>query len=225
MISKNLSEKINSETFLKISNYLGISIETLDLETLKNIDHSWPFIDLEIYFLAATYNLKNSRISEGFLCWLIKFGHLLSPSKTRRLILSKTPYDPVLLGVFLNYINEFKINHRQWKIIKKYTQTHRKKILLLEGPKPRNPNPLFLKNNILAPNFKLETDKFLKPSKSVFINCLELKNRALFGSVANADVASYLNKNPQATAYETALATHHFKARVFEILEDIKLAM
>jgi hypothetical protein len=59
----------------------------------------------------------------------------------------------------------------------------------------------------------------------VFKHCIELKHRALFGSSVNADVASYLNRNPDATPYQIAIATQNHKARVFEVFKDIKAAM
>jgi hypothetical protein len=224
VILKTLSDKISTESFLNMSRYLGIAIESHSV-TNNIAPHKLIYVDLEIYFLTATYNLSNSRIAEGFICWLIRYGHLLSPSKVRRLIQQGAYFDSAVLGVFLCFIIENKINYRQWQIIKKFTKASRTQQVLLEGPIPRHPQPQFLKYNLVAPNFKFETDKYLLSTKSVFTSCLELRNRALFGSVANADVASYLARNPNATAYEIALATHHYKARVFTIYEDIRIAM
>ncbi len=73
----------------------------------------------------------------------------------------------------------------------------------------------------MAPQFKLETNKFLLPTEAVYKNCIELRNRALFGSVVNADVASYLQKNPGSTPYSISVITHHHKARVFEVYTDV----
>jgi len=56
-------------------------------------------------------------------------------------------------------------------------------------------------------------------------NCLELKNRALFGSAVNADVASYLARHPEATPYEISKAICNHKARVFEVFRDVKAAI
>lgn len=102
----------------------------------------------------------------------------------------------------------------------------KRKILeqLLAGPTPRLPASYFAKYGILTPQFKVESSKFLRPTVAIFKNCLELKNRALFGSVVNADVVSYLVKHPSSTAYQVAKATHHHKARVFEIYEDVLAA-
>ena len=76
----------------------------------------------------------------------------------------------------------------------------------------------------MAPQFILEADKFLRPVATVYKNCLELKNRALFGSIVNADVVSYLEKHPGSKPYQIAKRTHHHKARVFEIYADVLAA-
>ena len=82
MILKNSSNKIALENFLTAATYLGISISS------KGIIRD--YVDLERFFLVATCNFSSSRIVEGFLCWVLRYGHLLSPSKVRRLILSET---------------------------------------------------------------------------------------------------------------------------------------
>ena len=92
MISENSINKIPFDSFLKTSARLGIALAVNDSEIEPNFS-VFSYIDLEVYFLAATYNLKNSRIAEGFISWLLRYGNLLSPSKVRRLIQVVIPYD------------------------------------------------------------------------------------------------------------------------------------
>lgn len=112
----------------------------------------------------------------------------------------------------------------QWKIIRPFCRKKPHVEQLLDGPVPRSPASYFLKYRIVAPQFKLETHKFLFPVTTIYKNCVELRNRALFGSVVNADVASYLQKNPGSTPYQIAVNTHHHKARVFEVYKDVLAA-
>lgn len=219
MISKNLLNRLSKEEFLSQCRYFGIAITSGSIS--KPIDHT----DLERFFLAATYCLDNSRLSEGFLCWLKEFAHLLSPSKVRRLITNHVPFDTAVLGGFLSLIDKHKLNHRQWAILKNFTK--KKKILtpMYSGPQLKNPNPHFLKFNILVHDFQLNQSKFLLPTESVYKTCIEIKNRALFGSIVHADVASYLAHNPSANAYEVSKETANHKARVFKIHNDVRTAM
>ena len=219
MISKNLLCRLTREEFLSQCKYFGIA--------LGGGSNSKPLVhtDLERFFLAATYSLDNSRLSEGFLCWLKQFAHLLSPSKVRRLIKNHVPYDKAVLGGFLSFLGEHKLNHRQWAILKGFV--HKIKILtpMYPGMHPKKPNPHFLKFNILVHDFQLDQSKFLLPTESVYKNCIEIKNRALFGSVVNADIASYLTYNPNANAYEISKETSNHKARVFKIHNDVRIAI
>ncbi|OFZ18128.1 MAG: hypothetical protein A2Z20_06175 [Bdellovibrionales bacterium RBG_16_40_8] len=219
MISKNSSHKKTFEEFQSELIYLGVAIET---KSALSVSH---FVDLEEFFLAATYNLQASRIAEGFLCWLMRYGHLLSPSKTRRLIQLNAIYDQSIFGGFVEYLMSHNINSLQWRILKPFVKRNKTRRPLIDGPRPHSPNPVFLKYNIVVHDYKCDEEKFLTPTSQVYKNCVELKNRALFGSVVNADVASYLKWNPKATPYQIAKAIHNHKARVFEVYEDIKVAI
>lgn len=219
MTLKNLSLKKSSEDFLRELYYLGVAIEPKNSSAITN------FIDLEEFFISATYNLLSSRIAEGVLCWLLRYGHLLSPSKTRRLIQLGTPVDSSVLGGFLAFLIKHRINSRQWNIVKPYSHRSKKPKVLFLGPCPHTPDPVFLKFNIMVHNYKLNQEKFLTPTAFVYKNCVELRNRALFGSTVNADVASYLKRNPDATPYQIAKNTRNHKARVFEVFNDIKVAL
>lgn len=217
MISKNSSNKISFEDFLSAANYLGISISSAGIVQ--------DYVDLERFFLTATRNLRSSRIAEGFLCWVLQYGHLLSPSKVRRLILSGVDFDASVFGGVLSYISENKINQQQWKIVKRFAKKSENQRALIPGPTPNRPNHHFAKYNIIAHNYKLDKEKFLAPMGVVFKRCEELKNRALFGSVVNADIVSYLKWHPSATPYQISKATGNHKARVFKLYPNIKAAI
>lgn len=223
MISQKLQSKFSENEFKYIARYLGISIHSQSLE-LEFENQKNNYIDIDHFFLASTYNLHSSRLAEGILCWLLRYGHLLSPSKIRRLILAGCAFDQARLGGLIEFMNENKIKNNQWKIVKPFCKRVAKPELLLEGPPPRLKSKYFLKYGLLAPQFQLDQNKFLLPTDFIFKNCIELRNRALFGSVVNADVASFLQKRPGSTAYEVALNTYHHKARVFEIFNDVKAA-
>lgn len=220
MISKKLRNKLTDKEFKQMAHYFGIAIYFDELDTVHK-SSNLSFMDIEIFFLAATYHLKTSRMAEGFLCWLLEFGHLLSPSKVRRLIKSGKDFDNAILGGFIEFLVENNIMSNQWKIIRPFCKGKSQVEQLIIGPKVRTPATYFLKYKVIAPQFKLDIEKYLLPKKTLFKNCIELKNRALFGSVVNADVASYLQKNPGSTPYEIAINTHHHKARVFEVYQDI----
>ncbi|MBK7960743.1 MAG: hypothetical protein IPK04_05780 [Bdellovibrionales bacterium] len=220
MTSEKLQTKIPPHEFQGIAYYFGIAIQPVS--SSKNLETS--YIDIEQFFLSATYNLKTSRAVEGFLCWLLQFGHLLSPSKIRRLIQSGQVHDSAMLGSFIEFLVINKIRPLQWKIVKPFCKKKNIEEQLLGGPTPRLLATYFLKYGIIAPQFKFDRVKFLRPTKAIFKNCLELKNRALFGSVVNADAVSYLTKHSESTAYQIAKATHHHKAGVFAIYADVLAA-
>ncbi len=87
MISKKLRSKMTEDEFKRMAHYFGIAIQAPPSDIAQN-NPDLMFMDIEVFFLSATLLLKTSRMAEGFLCWLVEFGHLLSPSKLRRLILS-----------------------------------------------------------------------------------------------------------------------------------------
>jgi len=219
MISKKFLNKVSEKDFLSSAKYLGIAIDT---EAIIDIEH---YVNIESFFLAATYRLNSSRVAEGFLCWLLRYGHLLSPSKIRRLIQSGQHYNRSVLGGFILFIIDHKINFRQWKLLMSYAHKSKEPKPLIEGPRPKNPNIFFMKYNIIVHNYKMDIDKFLIPIATVYKNCSELRNRALFGSVVNSDVASFLKWFPDASPYQIAKETNNHKARVFQIYKNIKLAI
>jgi hypothetical protein len=219
MISKDLLSQLSKREFLNQCYYFGIAMN--DGQLTKPEMHT----DLERFFLAATYHFDNSRICEGILCWLRKYTYLLSPSKVRRLISNGVPYDKAILGGFLFFITENKMNHRQWAILKIYSKKNKISTPLYPGPKPKLPNQHFMKYNVIVHNFELNENKFLQPVQQVFRKCIEIKNRTLFGSIVHADVASYLSRNPSANAYEVSKETANHKARVFKIHNDVRTAM
>ncbi len=220
---KKSQNKMSDIEFKQMAYYFGIAIQA-DLVNIAQKNLSLTFMDIEIFFLSGTLQLKSSRIAESFLCWLLTFGHLLSPAKIRRLILAGYNFDHAILGGFIEFLTENNIMSNQWKIVRPFCKKMSFSQQLLDGPTPRSQSSYFLKYRIIAPQFQLNTHKFLLPVTMIYKNCLELRNRALFGSVVNADVASYLQKNPDSTAYQIAKNTHHHKARVFEVYEDVLAA-
>jgi hypothetical protein len=223
MILKKSQNNISEDYFLQMARYFGIAVQAASTNiTKENTD--LIFMDIEFFFLSASLHLKTSRLTEGFLCWLLEFGHLLSPSKIRRLILAENNFNPAILGGFIEFLAENNILSSQLKIIRPFCKKKSHVELLLKGPPPRQPASYFIKYGIAAPKFELKADKFLLPVPLIYKNNLELRNRALFGSVVNADVASYLQKNPGSTPYQIAIKTHHHKARVFDVYKDILAA-
>jgi hypothetical protein len=219
MILKNSLNKLSHNRFLDVAKYLGINIESSSASQIKH------YVDLEQFFLAGTYNLNSSRAAEGFLCWLIRFGHLLSPSKTRRLIQSGHHYDSSVLGGVLEFLTIHNIIYRQWSILKPFAHKNKNRRLLVPGPAPKSPHSAFLKYNIVVHKFRLNLEKFLAPTSFTYGVCTELKYRALFGSSVNADVASFLKWNPRAGPYQVAKETNNHKSRVFEVHTDVQMAL
>lgn len=224
MILDKSQTKILFDEFQKMAHYFGIAVQSVESNPTTDKKLSLEYQDIEVFFLAATYNLKTSRLAEGFLCWLLQFGHLLSPSKIRRLIQSGKTFDSAVLGGFVEFLVENNIMSLQWKIVKPFCKKQKTIKQLIEGPTPRLPTTYFMKYGIVAPQFKLDLFKFLFLTSAIFKNCLELKNRALFGSVVNADAVSCLTKYSGMTAYQVAKITYHHKARIFKIYPDILAA-
>ncbi len=220
MISKNLLNRKSKEDFEKEARYLGLAIH---FESHSKITE---YTDLESFFLSGTYHMISSRTAESFICWAIVYGHLLSPSKLRRFIQAGVNYNPAVLGAIISYLHTYcpSIGH-QIKILIPFVKSNKAPVSLLRGPTPQKYNPHFIKYNVIAFNFLLDKEKFLRPVFYTLKNCTELKNRALFGSVVNADVASYLKWHPTATPYEISKNTGHHKSSVFKVFENIKIAM
>ncbi len=217
--------KINHTVFMLKAKNLGIAVgQRMDsIDSSESI--SFSYIDLEEFFLEATYSIDQSRLAEGFLCWLLQFGHLLAPSKIRKLITENTTYSSPFLGCYVQWMMDHGIQKHQWKILFPWMKKAKEKKTWVSGPAPLNPNSSFLKYNILAHDYQLNKEKFLLPTKQIFLQSLELKNRALYGSSVNADVASFLARNSESTAYEVAKKTHHHRARVYSVYQDIKIAL
>ncbi len=214
-ISKNLPQN----NFSSLAQYFGIAIAFEDAAPVIG------YADIERFFLLATLNLKNSRVAEGTLCWLSEYGHLLSPSKIRKFIKEGEPFDPAVLGGFLEFMQAREVKGRPFGILKKYAKKRSGPESLFDGPRVRGPGPYFAKYNLLVPNFALDKTKFLKSRSFVMKSCVELRNRSLFGSVLNADVASALMKDSSLNAYVLSRLTGHHKTNVFRNFRDIKEAM
>lgn len=200
--------------FIPEAAYFGLSLNA-PAPTKKE------YRDIEKFFLKATYNLSNSRITEGFFCWLKVYGHLLSPSKIRRLISIGKDYNEAVFGAFIDFIMDECNNAHPFKILIPFSKKLKAETLLYSSPKISRPNKYFKKYNLVTHDYQLDLNKFLVPKTHTYSSCLELRNRALFGSTVNADVASYLSCNPKATAYRTSKETFHHKASVFKVFQDI----
>lgn len=217
MTSSVLFKKFEQSQFLSEAFYLGISLNS-------NLKKEFKYVDLEKFFLKATYNLTSSRVTEGFLCWLKNYGHLLSPSKVRRLISSGEDYNSAVLGVFTDFLILECLNGHQFKILQPFSKKLEQECFLYSSPKINNPNTLFLEYNVIAHNYMLDENKFLLPKKHVYKTCVELKNRALFGSTVNADVASFLFYEPSAGPYKISKKTFNHKASVYRVYSDVQEA-
>lgn len=214
-----MSENLQSDNhFLGLINYLGAAIGSAD-ESYKS-----KYVDLELFFLdALAHKDKSSRIMETFLCWCLEYGHLLSPSKIRRM-LKDHPVDPRLLGGMISFFTSHNIKKEQWKILKPFTKKGKRSISF-GGVRVRSPEPNFEKYGILIPNFELDKNKFLRPKEWTLKHCPEIRNRMLFGSVIHSDIASYLAKNPDANAYRTSLEIEHDKSNIFKNFNDVKVSL
>ncbi len=215
-ILKNLKP---ANDFESLASYFGVGIVFDQMVPITS------YADLERFFLQATLNLTNSRVTEGVLCWIKEYGHLLSPSKIRKFIKDGEPHNPAVLGGFIEFMRTQGLVTRPLSILDDYTLKMVSPISLFDGPRVIRPASYFKKFNILSPNFALNNEKFLRPKSFVMKNCLELRNRSLFGSVLNSDVASALTKHPNINAYTTAKVTGHHKANVFKNFLDIKEAL
>ncbi len=214
-----ISRSSPSNNFSSLANYFGIAISFSDSKPVTD------YADIERFFLQCTMNFNNSRTAEGILCWIDEYGHLISPSKLRKLIKEGVPYDKIVLGGILEFMKARTVGARPLSILKKYVSKRAISANLIEGPRIRSAAPYFKKVGLLTPDFLLDKKKFLRPSDHVLRSCLELRYRCLFGSVLNSDIASALSRNPQLNAYAAAKLTGHHKANVFKNFLDIKAGL
>jgi hypothetical protein len=213
MTSKDYSlNNFNGNEYLA---YMGLSIG--EGRTVIN-----AYVDIEIFFLWLTTQFNNSRIAEGALCWLKRYGHLLSPSKIRRLANSGVCYNQQVLNGIVNFMENQNIKYNQFKILK--TPKIRKTLDFGHGVRIRNPMKEFEIENVLIPNFNLDDNKFLKDEKSVLEKNLELRSRMLFGSCLNADIFSILKKHPKTSRYEIHKITTHHKKSINDVFRGASLA-
>ncbi len=214
MTSETSPNSFKHDNFLSEAFYFGVSINS-------PIEKEIFYTDLERFFLSSTYNLIDSRVTEGVLCWLKRYGHLLSPSKIRRLIASKVNHNPAVLGALTDFLILECRNGHQFKLLKPFSKKLKKETKLYPGPKAHKKNLLFLNYNIVTYCYKLDEDKFLLPKKHVYKKSVELRNRALFGSTVNADVASFLSYDPNSSPYKVSKSTFNHKASVFKVFADV----
>lgn len=213
MTSKNYS--LNNFSGNEYLAYMGLSIG--EGSTTINI-----YVDIEIFFLWLTTQFSDSRIAEGALCWIRRYGNLLSPSKIRRLANNGVYYNQQILNGIVNFMATQNIKYNQFKILK--TPKFKKTLDLGHGVRVRNPMKEFEIENVLIPNFKLDDNKFLKDEKTVLENNLELRSRMLFGACLNADIFSIIKKHPETTRYEIHKITTHHKKSINDVYSGASIA-
>lgn len=214
-----MNSKNSQSDFQKTLFYFGILVSSGE-EALSNEYH-----DCEKFILDASLFARSSRELEGILCWLKRYGHLLAPSKLRKLIREGYPFDPFVLGAFIDFTETNSEQKCDFKILKPSCKKHRIPASLIAGPSIRMPNLIFKKRGLLVPDFALDENKFLMPAPTLLKQCLEMKFRLLFGYSVNADVAAALSKDQNLNAYRVSLLTSNHKARVFAVFQDVKTAL
>ena len=174
--------------------------------------------DLESFVLEASLNLSfDTRVTQAFIHWLARYGCLLSPSKMRRLIVSGTPYEPALLGVVIDIIQDNAVRLQNWVLLKPFLKKGKIASLFPNLPTPRkNLNPYFERWGLAAPSMKEPADKYLLPCLNVFKKCPELHYRAEGVSPVAADIRAFQDKNRKRTQslYQIAKQIHHPRAQV-----------
>jgi len=213
MISKNYSlSEFNGEKFLI---YMGLSIG----EGRHRIEE---YVDIEQFFLWLTTQFNDSRLAEGTLCWIRKYGNLLSPAKIRRFVQNGANCNQQVLNGIVNFMINNKIKANQVGILK--TPKFRKVLDYGHSVRIRNPMREFEIENVFIPNFNLDDNKFLRDEKSVMADNIEMRSRMLFGSCVNADVYSIIKKHPEVSRYEVHKVTTHHKKSVNDIFNGTNLA-
>lgn len=195
-------------------NYMGM---LLGNGTAKTTD----YVDIEVFFLWLTTQFGNSRTAEGALCWIRKYGHLLSPSKIRRLVRLNAQHNQQVLNGIVHFMKSNKIKSNQFQILR--TPKFQTVLDYGQGVRVRNPMPEFAKENVLLPQFSLDENKFLMDEKSVFTNNIEMRSRVLFGSCVNADVYSIIKKDMSVTGYQIHKLTSHHKSSINNVYQNICL--
>jgi len=185
--------------------------------------HIREYVDIEKFLLWGTTQFDSSRFAEGFLCWILEFGEILSPSKIRNLVKSGFEYNPQVLNGILSFMAKRGIKASQLGILKKNESFG--SLDFGHGIRVRNPMPEFKEEGISIPSFKLDKNKFLRDRAGVLKDNIEIRSRLLFGSCVNADVYSAVKKNPGLTRYEAHLLTKHHKTSVNKIFDHIKEAI
>lgn len=156
------------------------------------------YIDLEEFFLDATrFVFADERLARCIEHWVRTYGFLIGPSKLRKLIeKEKHPYDPAVLGVFLNIIakNEKQLN---LKLLEKFCK--RKSTLTYRSPskirvKDRDLDPDWLRFNIATQNFFDESKKYLLNFDHTQKSSPELRYRIETGDILSSDYKAYLQR-------------------------------
>jgi hypothetical protein len=177
------------------------------------------YLDLEDFLLEATLNMgQDSRVTQCFLTWLIKYGIILSPSKLRRLLKQGREVDHAVLGAFVDILEANNRQKKHWKIIRKFVHKAKGHLLFpqLPPPLPNKANPYFLKYGIRTYMFQLDESKYVQPAAAILNSCPEIKYRAMGTGIPAADLRSFHEKHPDIrSVYEIAKRTHHPRTSIY----------
>jgi hypothetical protein len=207
-----LNNTLDQDSYHSLLNYFGVGVSSLRTKPIKP-----GYNDIELFVFSSTVITHSPRTLEGLLAWLKVYGHVLSPSKIRRMISQNIKHDSAVLGAFCDFIERYhQIN---FKIVKDLCQKKTELTSLTVTPLNliRSYNPSFKKWNLAVTDYDCNEEKFLTSLKSLLNECLELKNRLIMGSAVNADLHSLFSKEKnylKETQYEISKKIFHQRSSV-----------
>jgi hypothetical protein len=157
------------------------------------------YIDIEEFFLDATrFVFADERLARCIENWIRTYGFLISPSKVRRLIeKEKHPFDPAVLGVFLNLIGRAKEKQLNLNSLSKFCRK-KKALTYRSGSKVKvrhtDFDPDWIKFNIATQKFIDESQKNLLSFDFVLKNTPEIRNRIESDDILCSDYKSYIER-------------------------------
>jgi hypothetical protein len=200
-----------------ILQYFGVSVQ--GDEPASEI---FGYQDIEKFIMKVTTFKHTPRTLEGFLAWLNQYGHLISPSKIRRLVKNGEIYKSSFLGAICDLLE--RKHQVKFKIVRELCEKEKFPTTLTPMPISliRSRNPVFEDWGLVVTEYECKAEKFLIPEKHLLKNCLELRNRIVMGSVTNSDICSLLlkHKSPEdLTMYQISKLTNHQKTSVTRALK------
>jgi len=214
--SKNSSDEAADFAELTASRlaYLGGNI-TSHLPSPGN------YLDLEEFFVEATNAVfSDTRLTRCLEYWVSRYGKYLSPSKIRT-VLSKSKYDPRVLGYFIELIDGKKFNNGPFKILKTFIKKGKKNEPIFSHlPRPKVADPVWKKYGLIAPLFnREEEEKNLKSMSYIAKSVPELKYRIMGMHIPVADILAYIDRNGEASLYRIAKETNTAYSRVHGVYQ------